>query len=121
MSIENPIRIFYGHGDVIEGPNGVDLSNFPDIIVELQNPERANITDLKEWFVRMFGMDGNLYSVKVQCLYLTSVNPVNFVLKPADRTKQWRTWLNWCRRRNAMLTVLVQPCPKEVVVEASSS
>ncbi|RLN04432.1 hypothetical protein C2845_PM13G11120 [Panicum miliaceum] len=50
-------------GEIVRGPSGVDLSSFPHISVEHSNPECANIRDLRDWFVTMFQMDGNLYSV----------------------------------------------------------
>ena len=69
----------------------------------------------------MFQLDRNLYSVTVQCLYVTDINPVTYALRLADRTHKWKKWIGWCRRSNVPLTILVQPCAKEVVGEASSS
>ena len=68
MSSVNQIRILYGSREVVTGPSGVDLSLFPNMTVEHPSPETANIRDLKDWFVAMFQLDGNLYSVTVQLL-----------------------------------------------------
>ncbi|CAO2045320.1 unnamed protein product [Urochloa humidicola] len=121
MSNSNVIKIFYGNGEIIHGPTGVDLSRFPETSVEHPNPEFASIRDLKEWFVAFFQMDPSIYSVTIQCLYLKSVNPVMFELRDDDRTYKWKKWVQWCRRCNAPLTILVQACAKEDVGEASSS
>ena len=69
----------------------------------------------------MFQLDANLCSVTVHCLYITGINPVVYELRVADRTYKWRKWVEWCRRCNVPLTILVQPCLKEVLCEASSS
>ena len=58
------------------------------MIVEHLSPEIANISDLKDWFIAMFqldgNLDGNLYSVTIQCLYVTEINPVTYALRLAD-------------------------------------
>ena len=66
-------------------------------------------------------MDASVYSVIVKCLYVRSDNPIMYKLKPADRTFQWRKWVDWYRRCKFPLTILLQPCPKHVVGEVSSS
>ena len=96
------------------------MSPFSHVTVEHPNPDRANIRDLKDWFVAMFQLDGNLYSAKVQCLYVREITPVIYALRDADRTYKWRKWVEWCRRCNVPLTILVQPCPKEVIGETNS-
>jgi hypothetical protein len=57
MSSLSQIRIFYGIGEIVHGPSGVDFSLFPDITVRHPNPDGANIRDLKDWFVALFQMD----------------------------------------------------------------
>jgi hypothetical protein len=42
-------------------------------------------------------------------------------LRVADRTYKWRKWVEWCRRCNVLLTIIVHPTPKEVFGEESSS
>ena len=106
---------------IVTGPSGVDLSFFPNVTVEHSSPETTNIRDLKDWFVAMFQLDGNLYSVTIQCLYVTDINPSTHALRLADRTYKWRKCVDSFRRCSVPLTILVQPCTKEVVCEASSS
>ena len=65
--MNNQLTVYYGNGEVRRGPIGVDLSQFGVMSVPLENPERANIRDLKKWFVRMFSLDPNIYSVIVRC------------------------------------------------------
>ena len=84
MGTVNQIRIFYGIGDVVTGLSGVELISFPNMIVEHLSPETANISDLKDWFIAMFQLDGNFYSVTIQCLYVTEINPVTYALRLAD-------------------------------------
>ncbi|RLM60879.1 hypothetical protein C2845_PM14G08190 [Panicum miliaceum] len=114
-------RIFCGIGEIVHGLSGVDLSLFPHIIVDHLNPDGANIRDLKDWFVALFQMNENLYSVMVQCLYLRGINPAISELRIPDRTYKWRKWVERCRWCNVPLTILVQPCTKEVAGESSSS
>jgi len=121
MSGINQIRIYYGQGKVVNGPSRADLGHFPHITVDHPHPESASIRDLKDWFMAMFQLDANLCSVTVHCLYITGINPVVYELRVADRTYKWRKWVEWCRRCNVPLTILVQPCLKEVLCEASSS
>ncbi|RLN28014.1 hypothetical protein C2845_PM05G35980 [Panicum miliaceum] len=121
MSTQSQIIIYYGIDEIVHGSSGVDLSSFPHISVEHPNPECANIRDLRDWFVAMFQMHGNLYSDTVHCLYLRGINPAIYELRVANWNYKWRKWVEWCRRCNIPLTILVQPCPKEVFGEASSS
>jgi hypothetical protein len=118
MSSLSQIRIFYGIEEIVHGQSGVDLSSVPHITVDHLNPDGANIRDLRDWFVALFQMNGNLYLVKVQFLYLRGNNPV---IRVVDGAYKWRKWVEWCRQCNVPLTILVQPCPKEIVGEASSS
>ena len=64
---------------IVTGSSGVDLSSFPNVTVEHTSPEIENRRDHKDWFVAIFQLDGNLYSVMVQCLYVTDINPVTHV------------------------------------------
>ncbi|CAN6290558.1 unnamed protein product [Urochloa humidicola] len=121
MSSSSLIKIFYGNGEIIYGPTGVDLSQFNNVTVEHPNPEMASIRDLKDWFVSFFQMDGSVYSVTIQCLYVRLGNPINYELRDADRSYKWKKWVQWCRRCRVPLQILVQACLKEGVGEASSS
>ncbi|RLN09283.1 hypothetical protein C2845_PM11G00530 [Panicum miliaceum] len=121
MSSQSEIMVYYGVGDIVNGPSSVDLSSFPYIIVTHPDPNCANIRYLRDWFAAMFQLDQNLYSVTVQCLFLRGINPVINELRFSDQTYRWRKWVEWCRRCNAPLTILVQSCSKEVVGEARSS
>ena len=76
----NQIRIYYGQGEVVNGPSGVDLGPFPYITVDHPHPESASIRDLKDWFMAMFQLDANLCSVMVQCLYIIGINPIVYEL-----------------------------------------
>jgi len=110
MSGINQIRIYYGQGEVVNGPSRADLGPFPHITVDHPHPESASIRDLKDWFMAMFQLDANQCSVTVHCLYITGINLVVYELRVADRTYKWRKWVEWCRRCNVPLTILVQPC-----------
>ncbi|RLM58869.1 hypothetical protein C2845_PM18G05150 [Panicum miliaceum] len=59
--------------------------------------------------------------VTLQCRYLRDINPIIYELRVANRTYKWRKWVEWCRQCNVPLTILVQPTPKEIFDEASSS
>ena len=65
MSGINQIRIYYGQGEVVNGPSGADLGLFPHITIDHPHPESASIRDLKDWFMAMFQLDANLCSVTV--------------------------------------------------------
>ena len=119
--MNNQLTVYYGNGEVRRGPIGVDLSQFGVMSVPLENPERANIRDLKKWFVRMFSMDPNIYSVIVRCLFCKSVEPLIWDLLTIERSKQWTRWVDWCRRSNAPLTILVQAYGRDECVGESSS
>ena len=84
MASTNQIRIYYGQGEVVNGPSRADLGLFHHITVDHPHPESASITDLKDWFMAMFQLDANLCSVLVQCLYITGINPVIYELRVAD-------------------------------------
>jgi len=60
MSGINQIRIYYGQGEVVNGPSRADLGPFPHITVDHPHPESASIRDLKDWFMAMFQLDEGL-------------------------------------------------------------
>ena len=85
---KNQIIIYYGDREVCYGPSSVDLSSFSLITIEHPNPDIATIRDLIRWFVQIFQLDPNIYSVKVRCLVIRSLDPLIWELKPAYRTYQ---------------------------------
>src|SRR6185312_4538547 len=94
MSGINQIRIYYGQGEVVNGPSRADLGPFPHITVDHPHPKSASIRDLKDWFMAMFQLDANLCSVTVHCLYITGINPVVYELDSNDGTSAVTVFLS---------------------------
>ena len=121
MSNSINLRVFYGNGQIRNGPSGVDLSNFPFTTIEHPNPEGTRMPAMKIWFTQFFQLDPDIYSVTVHCMWTRTFAPVVWELKQVNRTEKWVQWLQWCRRRGAEFNILVQACPKEANDGSSSA
>ena len=121
MSNSINLRVFYGNGQIRNGPSGVDLSNFPFVILEHPNPEGTRVKEMKIWFTQYFQLDPQIYSVTMQCMWTRTLTPVFWEIQPVYRTDKWQKWLAWCRRRRAEFNILVQPCPREADDSSSAA
>jgi hypothetical protein len=89
MSESVTVKIYYGIGEIIYGPQGVDLSNFS--LVEKNIPRAAERT----WEVitnglgKVFSVDFEHHSMSVKALINRST-PVYWELVALEGTTRWR-------------------------------
>ena len=62
------IDVYYGEGEILHGPNGVDLSNFNAIQRAVSNPEEKSFNALYKWLIRIFQIDETVEKLNVRGL-----------------------------------------------------
>ena len=59
------IDVYYEQGEILHGPNGVDLSNFNAIQRAVSNPEEKFFNALYKWLIRIFQIDETVEKLNV--------------------------------------------------------
>src|SRR5664279_3434528 len=113
MSEQVKFSIYYGPGTVKSNDLGADLSDFANMSLSLPAPETVSISQVKHWFTVNFSLDPEVCTVSIQSGWSKSIANPCWELKTIDRTSQWVSWLEACKRRNTYPVALVLPVAKE--------
>ena len=113
MSESVKFVVYYGPGNVRSNESGVDLTEFAYVELQLTDPEKVNISQLKHWLTTNFSLDPNVCTVSIQSVWTKSRTKIFWELVPIDRTHKWVTWLESCKRRRTHPVALVLPIPME--------
>ena len=105
--------VYYGPGTVRSNDLGADLSEFANMSLTLPAPETVSISQLKDWFTVNFSLDPKICTVSIQSVWSKSISNTFWELKTINRTSQWVSWLNACKRRSTIPVALVLPVAKE--------
>ena len=62
------IEVYYGEGEILHGPNGVDLSSFNAIQKAVSNLEHKSLNGLYKWLIRIFDIDEVVQKLNVPAL-----------------------------------------------------
>jgi hypothetical protein len=69
MSSEKGIfSIYYGEGNMIYGPNGVDLSEFNCAVRRITRPHERTFESLCNWLMSGLRINQEIHTVSVQCV-----------------------------------------------------
>ncbi|KAL6636625.1 hypothetical protein ACP70R_024197 [Stipagrostis hirtigluma subsp. patula] len=115
MSSPLDICVFYGNGEVVDGPKGVELRNYDTFVLRHPNPETTRLTKFMIGLLRqLFNLDPKFYTVSVHGLWSRSPPPaMKWEMKELCATVHWHTWVKWVRDKGAQAVVLAEPCPRE--------
>ena len=117
MSEKLVFKIFYGEGEIIYGPNGVDLSGFPSISKGILRVNERTIQDVRNWMLRRFGLDPERHGLNLQGLVSRVRTGFYWELIDLNGTTIWRKYVEKATERGWPLMILAQAYTKEVVEE----
>lgn len=66
MSDKLVFQIYYGEGEIREGPYGVDLSGFPSISLGISRPSERTIGGVQNWLMHVFELDPEQHTLSVK-------------------------------------------------------
>ncbi|PUZ57006.1 hypothetical protein GQ55_5G393500 [Panicum hallii var. hallii] len=94
MSSERGIfSIYYGEGNVIYGPNGVDLSEFNCAVRGITRPHERTFESLCNWLMRGLRINQETHTVSVQCVINRTTHALIWELMPLASNEDWLTYL----------------------------
>ena len=93
------VRFFYGSGTVRTNDQGVDLSEFQFVDMDMNAPATWSISQAKDWLTGCLGLNPSIYTVGVHALWIKSRTNAYFILRPVEDTSQWVRWLQGCEKR----------------------
>jgi hypothetical protein len=83
MSFEKGIfSIYYGEGNVIYRPNGVDLSEFNCAVRGITKPHERIFESLCNWLMRGLRINQEIHTVSVQCVINRTTHALIWELMP---------------------------------------
>ena len=77
---------YFGDGSVQKNENGIDLSEFEHMKLELTSPKNWTIEQLTDWLAGGFGIDTEAYTLSVHALWTKSLTDLKFFLKRVNQT-----------------------------------
>ena len=107
---------YYGDGSVQQNEDGMDLSQFQHIELDLTAPKNWSVSQLKYWLAECLGLNAETHTVGVHALWSRSSKKIRYTLRPIDRDSQWVNWLQGCENRGSHPVALLLPVVKEVNV-----
>jgi hypothetical protein len=91
------IKIYYGIGEIIYGPQGVDLSNFNSVEKNVPRAGERTWEVITNWLVKVFSVDLEHQCMSVMAL-INKSTPVYWELVALKGTPRWRGFIrNSCR------------------------
>jgi hypothetical protein len=97
MSKTVTIELYYGIGEIIYGPQGVDLSNYSSIEKNVSRAGERTWEAITNWLVKAFSVDLEHQCMSVMALINRSA-PLYWELVALKGTPRWRSFIrNSCR------------------------
>jgi hypothetical protein len=97
MSESVTVKIYYGIGEIIYGPQGVDLSNYSSVEKNVPRAGERTWEAITNWMVKAFSVDLEHQCMSVMALINRST-PVYCELVALEGTPRWRGFIrNACR------------------------
>ena len=100
-------QIYYGEGEIMYGPNGVDLSGFRHVMKGLSKANERNIVGVCKWLMRFFQLDPQQYELKLKGVLSRASHGYFGELVPIEATSTWRQYEDICCERGMPLVLLV--------------
>jgi hypothetical protein len=89
--------LYYGIGEIIYGPQGVDSSNFSSIEKNVKRASERTLEGITNWLVKAFAVDLEHQCLSVMALINRSEH-VYWEFVPLEETPRWRSFIrNACR------------------------
>jgi hypothetical protein len=107
MSDKIWLQVYYGQGEILHGPNGVDLSMFGVIQKQVTSPGEKSFTALYKWLLRILQIDGSIYNLNVRGLFSRSTDYYFWELVPINSTETWKNYVDFCFGMGLPLVLLV--------------
>lgn len=104
---------YYGSDTVQTNEQGVDLSQFNYVELDLTAPQTWSVSQLKEWLTGCLRLNPETYTVGVHAWWTRSSSNIFWILRPIDRTSKWVRWLQGCETRGTNPVALLLPVSKE--------
>jgi hypothetical protein len=82
--------LYYGIGEIIYGPQGVDSSNFSSIEKNVKRASERTLEGITNWLVKAFAVDLEHQCLSVMALINRSEH-VYWELVPLEGTPRWRS------------------------------
>jgi S-adenosylmethionine/arginine decarboxylase-like enzyme len=92
MSETDTVKLSYGIGEIIYGPQGVDLSNFSSIEKNVKRVAERTWAGITNWLVKAFAVDLEDQCMSVMVLINRSEH-VYWELMPLEGTPRWRSFI----------------------------
>jgi hypothetical protein len=97
MSESVTVKICYGIGEIIYGPQGVDLSNFSSVEKNIPREGERTWEVITNWLCKVFSVDFEDHCMSVMALINRST-PMYWELVALEGTPRWRGFIrNACR------------------------
>jgi hypothetical protein len=94
MSSEKGIfNIYYGEGNVIYGPNGVDLSEFNCTVRGITRPHERIFESLCNWLIRGLRINQETHTASIQCIINRTTHALIWELMPLASNEDWLNYL----------------------------
>jgi hypothetical protein len=86
------IKLYYGIGEIIYGPQRVDLSNYSSIEKNVSRAGERTWEAITNWLVKVFSVDLEHQCMSVMALLNRSA-PVYWELVALEGTPRWRSFI----------------------------
>jgi hypothetical protein len=108
MSSEKGLfSIYYREGNVIYGPNGVDLSEFNCAVRGITRPHERTFESLCNWLMRELRINQETHTVSVQCVINRTTHAFDL---GADATCKQRGLVNLSAKCKSLAMATGTPC-----------
>jgi hypothetical protein len=92
-SEKGTFSIYYGEGNVIYGPNGVDLSEFNCAVRGITRPHERIFESLCNWLMSRLRINQKTHTVSVQCVINRTTHTLIWELMPLASNDDWLSYL----------------------------
>jgi hypothetical protein len=107
MSETITIKLYYGIGEIIYGPQVVDLSNYSSIEKNVSRVGERTWEAITNWLVKSFSLNLEHQCMSVMVLINRSA-PVYWELVALEGTPRWRSFIRNARRVGLPVILFVQ-------------
>ena len=115
MSEKLEFQIFYGKGQIMQGPHGVDLGGFPSIRRGISRPFERTIDVLKNWLMHVFQLNHEQHMLSVKAVISRQRHEFVGELIELKGTTIWRKYVQRATECGWPLMLLAEASIKESV------
>ncbi|KAG8099122.1 hypothetical protein GUJ93_ZPchr0013g37677 [Zizania palustris] len=125
MSDRTSFRIYYGDGEVVNGPDGVDLSSFQFAENSLSRVTERTIECVMQWLYHIFRLDREKLELRLYCRASRVAKGYYWEMVEVRTTGMWRGYVTTALQKGWERVLLIFVSPRVVpfvgyAVESSS-